>query len=1282
MLSGAATEGDQVQFSVPVPGLYDIEVLDGRTCPANFQMDLTACNAVTVQAGSANVLVGGSVCVPFTVSGFDNLSGLQFTIEYDPSVLTFTTAQNFNSNVSGLNNASFNEIAAGQLAFLWTDLVGTSSVPDGEVLFEICFDAIGTLGEMSDIEITDNPVDIEAGDASGQPVPVSTGDGVVTISTSTLLVTTTQEDATCNGGMDGEFTLTASGGAAPYNFVFTETGSGTTGGPITIFVNGGTATINNLPAGTYEITLTDSATPAATTMTTVVIGEPGVLGSTINFEPQQCPGDLIPSATVLILENNLPVSNPQDYTILWSTGDMTTTITDLDPSQAYSVTITPNNGCPAIVDNENPVALPPISINVTNNQAATCSGINDGTLTFNVTGGTPDGTNAYTIEIPEISLTINNNMFNSSSLEPGPYEVLITDDNGCMYTETIVVAADKSLVPVETVTNILCAGDMDGSIAVTINTQGGPAATPYQFTWVGTPPPPPSTDTPTSTMIDGLAPGNYTLLVEDQAGCSLDLPYTITSPDPLQLDSLSVTAATCLPGNDGEAVIGVSGGTFPYTYVWTEMGDTLAGQTDSILTNANAGLYIVRLTDANGCMDTVQITIPAPQGPVIVSLDDDNLDCAEDTDGSLTVVATDGAAAITGYQWSNGGTTPTIDNLSPGTYFVTISDAGGCGTVDSAIVFSPPALVIDSIVGTPPSCADTEDGSLAVFVSGGTQPYTYFWSTDPNNGSTFNLLPSLGVGDYTVTIVDANGCDPVTTTGNVPSPATIVITFDPASIDSVSCANAAGVPCDGGAMATAAYSDGTVGSFTFTWESGESDFTTTMSTASQLCEGFQTLTVGDNFCSVTDSVLIPAPLPITPIEFANERVSCFGDTDGALAIGASGGSGGYMYQWTDGPTTPVRSDLAPGSYTVVISDAKGCVFQYQTSIDEPDPFELTLNTSATFDVSCFGESDGIITVDPSGGNTDIGDVTYTWNPAVAPSSSNFAEGLESGVYTVVATDIKGCEDELTTTIDEPDDIDFVLAPIDPILCFGDRTTIAFEQVFGGNGGPYLFSVNNSPPNETVFGFDVFGGEQVITVFDIQGCTSSDTLQIDQPAQLIVDLPAEIEVELGDSVTLVPVITNETPVNLDSVFWTPTNDLTFGNNPLRPTVSPVNSQTYTLTLFDENGCEASDDIFVRVDKNRNVFVPNAFSPNGNGRNERFRVFTGAGVRSIDFIRVFDRWGELIYEQTDVLPNPNGTDGWDGRFRGQEMKPGVYVYLVGVTFEDDVQLTYRGDVSLLR
>jgi gliding motility-associated-like protein len=129
-------------------------------------------------------------------------------------------------------------------------------------------------------------------------------------------------------------------------------------------------------------------------------------------------------------------------------------------------------------------------------------------------------------------------------------------------------------------------------------------------------------------------------------------------------------------------------------------------------------------------------------------------------------------------------------------------------------------------------------------------------------------------------------------------------------------------------------------------------------------------------------------------------------------------------------------------------------------------------------------------------------------------------------------------------------------------------------------------------------------------------------------------------------------------------------------------SPLDDVVYTLLVTDANGCFGSGDLLIEVDPSRNVYIPNAFTPNNDGINDIFGPFTGTGVRRIQNMQIFDRWGELVFFEDDFLPDPLGTTGWDGRFGGSVMNPAVFVYIISVEFTDDQVLTYKGNVTLLR
>ena len=170
------------------------------------------------------------------------------------------------------------------------------------------------------------------------------------------------------------------------------------------------------------------------------------------------------------------------------------------------------------------------------------------------------------------------------------------------------------------------------------------------------------------------------------------------------------------------------------------------------------------------------------------------------------------------------------------------------------------------------------------------------------------------------------------------------------------------------------------------------------------------------------------------------------------------------------------------------------------------------------------------------------------------------------------------------------------------------------------------------------------------------------------------------VGLGTQIKISPIVTGSLPI--DSVSWTPKDFLTFTSEPLRPVVSPLDDRTYKLRVIDVNGCIGEASILVELERNRNVFIPNVFSPNDDDKNDYFGIFTGVGVKKINYVRVYDRWGELLFANQNLAPTSDPSQGWDGTFRGKPVQQGVYLYISEIEFEDGAKLLYRGDVTVAR
>ncbi|MBL7828942.1 MAG: gliding motility-associated C-terminal domain-containing protein [Saprospiraceae bacterium] len=1284
-------------FSVPQPGNYTIEIIDGKSCPHTFTMDMTACNPtdnVVITLPDTTAMPGATnFCIPVTVDNFEIISS-SFSVNWDPNVLQYVGISNVNPILDPFTSTTLNDAFAanGQIGFLIYDIdvVGNVlTIPNDSVLFELCFDVVGQLATCTGLTVSNTPTSVAFEDEMGQNLAVTVDTGSVCVGFAPLDFTIDIIDTTCLG--TASMVITATGGVSDFDITVNEFNTGVVfpgsisgiGSSFTITNNIGN--FNNLTY-TYEVCVTDDSNTMLCDTIDVFIP---TLGSQISFvQTPTCNGLENGIIQAVVLVGGSPVANPgPQYTYAWSPNTVPNPTGPIQdgmiaggvPSGNYTLIVTDTQrNCSAPIASGFLGQPLPISSDVVTVTQASCTGIANGSISYTVEGGTPNANGQYGFSWEDdngqpVGAPGLNNPIVINNIPSGTYSVTIVDNNLCTFIDQVTVTDQKTveLNPGSVQVPVSCFGLSDGGATATVTELPTSFGSSYTFVWspnvVGSM----QTNLNLSSGYSNVPAGTYSVTATDVNGCSATTTVTVTQPNELVLDTLGIQGPGCGQANTGSInVVAIGGNGGPnYTYNWSNMGTT-AGQSGLAV-----GTYTVTVTDINGCQDSLTFTLDPPAPPSL-TVNPTLVRCGGD--GALTVVA----PTAVDFAWAtipSGLTFPDtnmISNLDGGTYVVTITDGFSCTAADTITLASVTPLSFADTTFVQPSCFGTANGILGVVVQDGQAPYVnYNWN--PTQSITGPTIPNLQAGTYAVTVTDNVGC---TLTGSftLTQPPQIVNTIS--GLVDVSCFGL----CDGGATITTNYASTppTTGSFIYIWSDGLS----TSAMRTDLCVGQHIVTAADpNNCSDTDTLVITGPPAVASSATSTTPASCFGVADGTATIVGTGGNGGpYSVLWSNGSTGATITGLAAGPYTATVTDANGCTGTVAgIAVSQPAQIVVTQDLLQTDNPKCFGDDNGQIAVVVTGGNG--GQVQYQWTDDqgnILGSTPQLLEDIPAGTYNVVVTDSEGCTGSLNDiTLNDPAPVLGDYETPDPLLCHGDETILNIATINGGSGGPYQFSLDYGALLDPGFPVSIGGGEHYLTYYDVNGCSFTDTIDILEPELIeVVFDPSTIEIELGDTTyQLKPLITGAA---VDTFLWTPAEYLNTPNV-LNPYVVTYESRTFNLVVFDQNGCSGEGSITVDIDPNRNVYVPNVFKPGVGGLNDHFNVYVGRGIEIVNFMRVYDRWGELMYARERFLPNnDNFADGWDGKFNGDYVNPGVFVYIIEVTFLDGTVLLYRGDVTVVR
>lgn len=867
-----------------------------------------------------------------------------------------------------------------------------------------------------------------------------------------------------------------------------------------------TPTATGLTAGTYTCVTTDAVGCTRTNIVTVN-ATPAGSASVSSFANVTCNGANNGTITVSTTGMTAPL------TYSWApSGGSSATATGLAPG-TYTCTITDANGCtrtatqtitqPAVL------AANPTFTNVG------CFGGTTGTATSTPSGGTAPYTYLW---MPGAFTTSS-----ISNLAVGTYTVTVTDSRGCTATGTANITQPPILSISSTPVSANC-GQANGSASVT----GSGGFAPYTWSW---------SNGQTGSNATGLVAGTYTVTITDINMCTQSAPVTIGNIAGPTATITSSTNVSCNGGNNGNATIGVTAGTPPFTYLWNN------GQTTPTASNLTAGIYSVVATDAAGCSATTNITITQPTALVANAVGTNPL-CFGGTNGSATASAVGGTPPYS-YSWTLTGTptTPTVTGLSAGTYTCTVTDANGCSRTTTVTLTNPPTLTTTTS-NTQVSCFGGCNGTATATVSNGTAPYSYLWNNP--TAQTTATATGLCAGSYTVSITDANGCtSQAVTTITQPT----VLSSNLSSSANLTCYNV----CIGFAQVTAT---GGVGPYSYNWlPSGG-----TSATATNLCAGTYTCTVTDSRgCTSNTIANITQPTQLVASVTGND-ITCAGTCNGTGNISYMGGTPPYTFLWTPSVQTIFNpNNLCVGTHTATVTDANGCAVSGTITLN--DAFTPLIVTTNTVSSNC-GQSNGSACAVVSGGNAPY---TYIWND-ISVSQTACANNIPAGTYNVDVTDAAGCTVTQVANINDISAPTTIITGHTDLLCNGLSNATATTNI---SGGVPPYNVLWTPGGQTNANpTNLSAGVNTITVTDAAGCISNASVTIIQPPAINHAIASITNVSCygicdGGIISMANGGTGTLTYS-----WAPTGQTT-------PAVSNMCSGSYTVTITDANGCTAAD-----------------------------------------------------------------------------------------------------------
>ncbi|MEX2513824.1 MAG: gliding motility-associated C-terminal domain-containing protein [Cyclobacteriaceae bacterium] len=742
-----------------------------------------------------------------------------------------------------------------------------------------------------------------------------------------------------------------------------------------------------------------------------------------------------------------------------------------------------------------------------------CFGGQNGSIAVSGTGGTPgyylviDG-----IQYPDLLAT---------GLTAKTYNVYVLDAKGCASPSQEVtveqptpLTLDLEIFPVD------CYSANNGSIQVVAT--GG--TSPYHIRW---------SDGNLSMGRNGLAPGNYELLVTDARGCTIRENVVITQPDPVQVTP-TVTDVSCYQGNNGQISLEIQGGNGQFEVHWesVENGEQLG--TGSLVDNLSSGLYRAVIRDENGCELIREYEVLQPNSPITVHPLIMDVRCAGENSGSIDLIVTGGSSPYT-YQWSTGEISRAVQNKAGGSYQVEVRDAKGCVIIQNIEIMEPASIQVEANIENV-SCKWGNDGSISLDISGGTGTFQVMWS----NGMNGSSITGLRAGVYTAFVLDDQSCFESYTYH-------IIEPEEPLSV--IGQSNSELCFFDDVISLELTVMGGTT-PYSYEW----SNEMTTKDLV-DIESGTYTVRVTDAMgCLVEETFNVPGPSSPMDVQLTGKFGICSNDERGEISATVSGGQAPYTFLWSNGATTSSLTNLNSGIYRLQVTDAKGCWVEETVEIIRPR--DLNVSLEAINGVSCFGANDGMIQIAVHNNDTPF---KISWSHGVADQLT--ISNLAGGVYTATIEDTVGCITTVAYQIREPESLTYY-ETVEDISCFGEENGAISLEVRGGTA-PYYYEWSNGASSRMIR--DLSPGSYSVRITDRMGCTTLAEFRVAEPKLL--------EVKVSYSELLVCNGDDNGFINLDIIGGVQPYRISWSDRPELGTQNRngLEAGSYTVMVTDDNHC---------------------------------------------------------------------------------------------------------------